>query len=455
MYDGHLFPYEMVDKGSNVILYGLGDMGKAYIEQINTTKYCNIIGVCDQKINSKEYKNYRLLELGKVDCDFYIIAIEDCLIASEIYYDFTSMGISEEKIVNVNMRYGKFPPESVGEHLKIVAFEGGGFGDTLLDMILLEKIKEIVPACEIIFYSRGYEAYFTPERFPFLTATKAYLDKMNRKDICKSADIGIFMHEITIIEKFCREKVRTVSKKLYFFCQDCIDTYMKDFNQSTNNYRFQMYALLLGKHRVEMSDLHNILGVSKDDKLSIPAIGKTEVLYRLGLQGVKYITINQEADKCQSTNHTKLWLTEHYIELCKMIRREFPDIKLVLVGGSDNEELASCIDIDLSGKTTLLDMDAIVGNAVLHIGGEGGLIHLRHFLNGGPSVVLFGPTDPRILGYDENINLVNRTCPEHCYWITHTWAEKCARGYDSPLCMQVLSPCDVFDAVKGALEGVR
>lgn len=50
------------------------------------------------------------------------------------------------------------------------------------------------------------------------------------------------------------------------------------------------------------------------------------------------------------------------------------------------------IDVNLIGKTDWDDLKILLKNALYHIDGECGMVHLRKALKTGPSVVLFGPT---------------------------------------------------------------
>ena len=40
-----IFPFEYVEKNSKVIIYGLGKYGMSYIEQVQATGWCDIVGV--------------------------------------------------------------------------------------------------------------------------------------------------------------------------------------------------------------------------------------------------------------------------------------------------------------------------------------------------------------------------------------------------------------------------
>ncbi|MCR5421608.1 MAG: radical SAM protein [Lachnospiraceae bacterium] len=96
-----IFPYSEVEKGSKVVLYGAGDVGQAYYEQIRVTGYANIVKWVD-----KNYDNYQGLgvriespELEGVSFDFIVIAVYDLKTAAEIMNDLITSGIPDNKIV--------------------------------------------------------------------------------------------------------------------------------------------------------------------------------------------------------------------------------------------------------------------------------------------------------------------------------------------------------------------
>ncbi|MDE7253381.1 MAG: glycosyltransferase family 2 protein [Acetatifactor sp.] len=97
----YLFPFEMILKGSSIILYGGGRVGKVYYRQIEKSQYCILTAWADKKV--KEYNGYSLCAPEKIDwckCDYIVIAIESertaKLIKKELYEDF---GIPDTKIV--------------------------------------------------------------------------------------------------------------------------------------------------------------------------------------------------------------------------------------------------------------------------------------------------------------------------------------------------------------------
>lgn len=58
----YIFPYAMVEQGSNIILYGAGAVGQSYYDQITDNHYCNIVIWADKK----NYDGKRILHPDQI-----------------------------------------------------------------------------------------------------------------------------------------------------------------------------------------------------------------------------------------------------------------------------------------------------------------------------------------------------------------------------------------------------
>lgn len=97
-----LFPYERVALGSKVILYGMGRVGKMFLEQISVNHYCKIICAVDRdydKIINSEIPVYSPKKLLEVECDYIVIALQNATIAAQVSTNIQKMGISTEKCI--------------------------------------------------------------------------------------------------------------------------------------------------------------------------------------------------------------------------------------------------------------------------------------------------------------------------------------------------------------------
>jgi heptosyltransferase-1 len=111
---------------------------------------------------------------------------------------------------------------------------------------------------------------------------------------------------------------------------------------------------------------------------------------------------------------TKRWPAEKYANLINEISARYPvsrlknivskAAKIILLGDINDKPAAQSVIyktkadiIDLSGKTNLLELTALLKGADLLITNDSGTMHLADYL-GIPIVALFGPTDPKRTG---------------------------------------------------------
>ena len=211
------------------------------------------------------------------------------------------------------------------------------------------------------------------------------------------------------------------------------------------------YSAILGNKRINQADIGGLLNMPFEYQAILPTTQNfTSVLQKFQLHS-PFITIQRGQGMCdtKSTNN-KLWPVTYYNQLIGLLRRQYPQCQFIQLGTNRegyNEDFAD-IDVNLRGKTNLEELKVILKHAALHIDCEGGLVHLRHALKGGPSVVLFGPTSPDVYGYKENLNLRSTACPHPCEWITNDWLSRCARRTNKHICMESLTPQFVFEEIK-------
>lgn len=116
------------------------------------------------------------------------------------------------------------------------------------------------------------------------------------------------------------------------------------------------------------------------------------------------------------------------------------------------------VDIDLVGETSIAELMALLKESQVHLDGECGMVHIRHFVCQKPSIVLFGPTSPKLKGYKENINLRNDgCCPlpmcEHIL-LEGQWSKMCLMNKlgTRATCIESISVRQVIDSFKILLK---
>lgn len=213
-------------------------------------------------------------------------------------------------------------------------------------------------------------------------------------------------------------------------------------------------SIINGKKRIHQPDVYGFLGVQEKYEYDIPIMeDEYDYLNDIDLNGHKFITINRGVDTNQTKDSIKLWPFIYYNLLIKMLKSKYPDIVLVQLGSSrDRCESFQGIDLDLVGKTNLEQVKVLLKHALVHIDNEGGMVHLRHALGGGKSVVLFGPTSSEFFGYSENENVVGDGCATWCEWAMRDWQKSCLRGYRNAPCMVSITPERVMQSVEKIVE---
>jgi hypothetical protein len=156
-----------------------------------------------------------------------------------------------------------------------------------------------------------------------------------------------------------------------------------------------------------------------------------------------FITVHDGFDVTQKSvpyRATKTWNLRHWQELTNWIKRRYPKILIVQLGGPTSRPIPG-VDINFSGKLRIEQSLNVLGRSRLHIDGDSGLVHAGRAM-GIKSIVLFGPTPKEFFGYAENINIGPMECGG-CGWVVDTWMNKCPL-FDRPKCMDSIFPADVF-----------
>lgn len=93
----YLFPYASVERDSNIILYGAGEVGLAYYEQLQKNHYCNVVAWIDKNGNRKNTlypEQIRGIKYARI-----VIAVDRKEMADEIKNELIDIGIDRAKLV--------------------------------------------------------------------------------------------------------------------------------------------------------------------------------------------------------------------------------------------------------------------------------------------------------------------------------------------------------------------
>jgi hypothetical protein len=183
--------------------------------------------------------------------------------------------------------------------------------------------------------------------------------------------------------------------------------------------------------------LHHLAGLDYGgDRLAIAA--DDAALARFGLAGRRFITIHNGFDTnfvIAGERATKCY--PHFAAVAAGLKAARPDLLIVQIGTTTSEPIAGA-DLNLIGKTSLIEVAGLLRAATLHLDNEGGLVHLAACL-GRRSLVVFGPTPSDYFGYPGNIAVDPLHCGG-CWWIDRLWMGRCPRGLAEPECVFTQPP---------------
>ena len=145
-----------------------------------------------------------------------------------------------------------------------------------------------------------------------------------------------------------------------------------------------------------------------------------------------------------TTWHTKRWSLENFARVITQVQERLG--ARILLTGSPTEiplgealaQIAKVETINLIGKTTLMQLGALIESCNLYLTCDSGPMHIAAAV-GTPTIVLFGPTSPTRHGpYGENHEVIEK--PVEC---RPCYKRKCMRKDLPNLCMTEISPNEV------------
>lgn len=98
----HLFPFDLIEKGEKIVIYGLGTLGKEYIEEALSLKWCDIRYIVDKKAEFSEFHSIPVkLPTEIVDKEKYVflIAVYNEDEGREIADFLVDKGVEKKRII--------------------------------------------------------------------------------------------------------------------------------------------------------------------------------------------------------------------------------------------------------------------------------------------------------------------------------------------------------------------
>lgn len=88
--------------GKKVIIYGAGEVGRDYYDQLSRIEQIDVVGLVDinyENINNRNHKVDGLYRLKENDFDFVIIAIADYFTSKEVEKNLCELGLNRDKLI--------------------------------------------------------------------------------------------------------------------------------------------------------------------------------------------------------------------------------------------------------------------------------------------------------------------------------------------------------------------
>lgn len=143
-----------------------------------------------------------------------------------------------------------------------------------------------------------------------------------------------------------------------------------------------------------------------------------------------YLVVNNGVDvQHKGMKQTKCW--DGWDDLHKLI-----DIDIVQVGTPHDAVIKGAIDF--RGKTNMAQLFSILRDADAVLCGEGGIMHLAHFVGAKNTLVVRGPTRGKLFEYPNQTMIDSYIC-EPCCGDTADWYMNCPLSIDA-VCMKSITP---------------
>ncbi len=327
------------------------------------------------------------------------------------------------------------------QHVSIRCF--GGMGDFIFAAKYIEALSH--------YLSDTVEFDILTEKenqalFQSIFNGKRYIHNIISLPIKKQYDLSI---EITRFPKIVSYFADRLDVKTRHYVENIKTFYTDNKLAFYNDYIARGITQLSEGKRENQADIYHLLKMEKIPFQLKSDIDKQTVFEQFNIPTTNFITIQTGAGKHfqHITNEVRQWSPLYYEQLIRHLKHRYPHHTFIQLGESAHPYLNG-IDIDLRNKTTISELFCLLKHASLHVSQEGGMVIARHFLSGRPSVVLFGPTDEKFFGFDENINIANRSCLHPCEYITPNWMKQCLKTGSCAECMQNLTPNFIINRLK-------
>ncbi len=469
----YLFPYEKIPQGSRIVIYGAGDVGQEYLQQMKITGYCETVAFIDRAFDKYPpmiIPVYPMEKVKELSYDFIVLAFKMGAHVRAVINHLSVFGVSKEKIIYVEPRQEAdvLVPQCDIDTDKTYDFAylfnetsialkyGPGLGDAIVKKKIFTELVRMMPDCRIDIYCPGVSGF----------VESIYSDQKNLNAVIDDGGALYAKHidkyEVALTLSFMIEIDRLNVKKLEQRNSLAAEQ-MQSLKKACERYHLantEVYQRFVHFNRMRFLGLDyytypNYTGIFHilDHNVTIPLNTEFSDRYKALKLESQYITINYGGGIASSGKNNEIakeWPFEYLEKFVKLFKEKYPKIKVVQLGSADTLRVQGA-DKYIMGESLEL-VKYVLRDSLLHIDKEGGLVHLATQL-GTKCVVCFGPTQEEFFGYAENINIKAGNC-HGCYCL-YDGFDVCARGMEKPECMWSITPEMVMGKVEMWIESEK
>lgn len=442
-----IFPFDLIEKGSTILLYGLGRCGRVYIEQNKQLGWCNIKYVSDKEKPAEEFKELYIKpeDISNVieTIDKIVIAISHPVIVKQVKGWLIKRGIDKNIIVNALLKDDLMINQLIwvnlekGRKSKILIIMIGGLGDYIVYLSFYQRLIEYVPDAEIVIQGRT------------ILLDAVYGQKENTTIVSENLPIKDSSEFDCILElNHFIKVVRYNPVRLPDILIRKLEAYEAEYERKYSIHEmvdglFVRRMIIGGRNRYDALGGGSIFKLGTV-KLKIEYTEEAERSFKkYNLK--QYVTFNIGSDRLRKTEkeQMKVWPKELYIEWIDRFRKQYPDLDVIQIGAKD-ASIIDGADRYILGESFEV-IKYILKNAVFHLDCEGGLVHLATAI-GTKCIVFFGPTPLEYYAYPQNVNLCTNVC-EGCMGLSDNWYYECIHS-NKQYCMYSITPEMIMETIK-------
>lgn len=209
----YIFPFDKVERGANIILYGFGEVGQSYYGQIDSTNYCKVQTIIDDELDKYKGSYFNVDSVNNLyqyQYDYIVVAHD---------YVSNAKKAKERLIETFNVPADRIICEVDRQYVKAFSLA------TLKTLMLgYEKLMEVID--DFLINGNGLLNYFTNiikelrdasltqnEREEYLEYFKKYLS--NEKNIRRKIVLLRLMHQAKCFDCECTKFFMNAIDEIY------------------------------------------------------------------------------------------------------------------------------------------------------------------------------------------------------------------------------------------------